>query len=88
MVQFEEMEKLFKSFISTGFSIKKEKDITPNIMLALEKLTPYRKNQIKNHVPKIIQGVFESYAGVQGGSVNSAFLSGQLIYKSATLERN
>lgn len=84
----DEMEKLFRSFMSAGFSIKKEKDITPNIMLALEKLTPHRKNQIKNHVPKIIQGVFESYAGVKGGSVNRAFLSGQLIYKSATLKRN
>jgi ubiquinone/menaquinone biosynthesis C-methylase UbiE len=81
-----EMEKLFQAFSSAGFSIEKEKDITPNIIRALNILTPQRKNQIKTYVPRLIRGVFESYAGIKGGTINDAFLSGKLIYKSATLK--
>ena len=65
--------------------VEREKDITLNIIRALKLLTPYRKRQIKEHVPSFIQSVFESYAGVTGGSVNKAFLEGNLVYKSATL---
>jgi len=81
-----EMEKLFQAFSSAGFFIEKEKDITPNIMRALNILTPQRKNQINTYVPSLFRGVFESYAGIKGGSVNDAFLSGKLIYKSAALK--
>ena len=81
-----DMEQLFKTFQSSGFYIQKEKDITKNILSALEKMTPVRKKQIKKYVPKLIQPVFKSYAGIQGGDINNAFLKGQLIYKSATLK--
>ena len=72
-------------FKESGFVVEREKDITQNIIRALGLLTPYRKRQIKKHVPSVIQGVFESYAGVAGSSVNKAFLEGNLVYKSATL---
>lgn len=81
----DDMKILFDAFSTSGFLVEKEKDITPNIMRALDILTPYRKDQIKSHVPRLIRGLFESYAGVNGGSVNDAFLSGKLIYKSAAL---
>ena len=80
-----EMKNLFMLFKKSGFVIEREKDITQNIIRALKLLTPYRKRQIKEHVPNFIQSVFESYAGVTGGSVNKAFLEGNLVYKSATL---
>ena len=82
------MKSLFLLFKESGFVVEKEKDITRNIMRALKLLTPYRKSQIKKHVPNFIQSVFESYAGVTGGSVNKAFLEGNLVYKSATLRIN
>ena len=81
----QEMKNLFMTFKKSGFVVEKKKDITQNITRALELLTPYKKRQIKKHVPNFIQSVFESYAGVTGGSVNKAFLEGNLIYKSATL---
>tara|TARA_Y100000766_G_C18815726_1_gene560367 strand:+ start:219 stop:1028 length:810 start_codon:yes stop_codon:yes gene_type:complete len=84
----QEMKNLFLLFKESGFVVEREKDITQNIIRALELLTPYRKRQIKKHVPSVIQGVFQSYAGVAGGSVNKAFLEGNLIYKSATLRIN
>ena len=81
-----EMDLLFEAFLRSGFIIEKEKDITKNIMSALDIVTPLRKEQIDTHVPKAIRRVFESYAGVAGGSVNNAFLNGELVYKSAALK--
>jgi ubiquinone/menaquinone biosynthesis C-methylase UbiE len=81
-----EMDLLFETFLRSGFIIEKEKDITKNIMSALDIVTPIRKQQIEKHVPKVIRGVFESYAGIAGGSVNNAFLNGDLVYKSAALK--
>ena len=83
-----EMKNLFMLFKRSGFVIEREKDITQNIIRALGLLTSYRKRQIKKYVPSVIQSVFESYAGVTGGSVNKAFLEGSLIYKSAALRIN
>ena len=84
----QEMKNLFLLFKKSGFVVEREKDITQNIIRALKLLTPYRKRQIKKHVPSFIQSVFESYAGVAGSGVNKAFLEGKLIYKSATLRIN
>ena len=84
----QEMEDLFMLFNKSGFVVEREKDITQNIIRALKLLTPYRKKQIQTHVPKFIHSVFESYAGVVGGSVNKAFLEGGLVYKSAALRLN
>ncbi len=54
----QEMKNLFLLFKKSGFIVEREKDITQNIIRALELLTPYRKRQIKKHVPSVIQGVF------------------------------
>ena len=82
-----EMRNLFNLFSLTGFSQIKEKDITQNILTALDLLTPERKEQITTHVPKVIQEVFKSYAGVRGGSVHRAFLAGDILYKSAAFQK-
>ena len=84
----QDMKDLFLLFEKSGFIVEKEKNITKNVIRALKLLTPYRKKQIKSHVPRFIHGVFESYAGVTGGSVNKAFLDGSLVYKSAALRIN
>ena len=74
-------------FAAAGLNQIKEKDITQNILFALDLLTPERKEQIETHVPKPIQGVFKSYAGIQGGDVHKAFLAGEILYKSAAFEK-
>ena len=83
----EEMQKLFYVFKSCGFLIFKEKNITKNIVDSLSLLTPDRNAQIKKHIPKIFQRVFQSYSGISGSDMHNAFLSGNLIYKSAALKK-
>lgn len=82
-----EMKRFFKLTDDVGLVLVKEVDITRNILDALDLLTPGRAEQIDTHVPKIIRNVFRSYAGLRGSSVHDAFLTGDLIYKSAVFQR-
>tara|TARA_B110000438_G_scaffold60007_1_gene60182 strand:- start:5008 stop:5817 length:810 start_codon:yes stop_codon:yes gene_type:complete len=84
----ESMEGLFKKFYSSGFQLITKKDITLNIIEALDLLTESRKTAIGERVPKPIRKVFESYAGLRGGSIHNAFLSGELIYMSAAFKKS
>ncbi len=83
----EEMPLLFDFFTKSGLIKIKEKDITKNVIEALKKLSENRKEKIKKHVPKIIQPVFMSYAGIQGSGVYDSFIKNKLIYKSATFQK-
>jgi ubiquinone/menaquinone biosynthesis C-methylase UbiE len=83
----EKMEELYKQFSNSGLSKIKDQDITSNIITALDNLTAFRKKNIKRHVPWVMQKVFESYAGVRGGRVHSAFVSDEIIYMSAAFQK-
>ena len=83
----EEMSFLFECFKKSGLIKIRDKDITGNVVNALSRLSNDREKKIKKHVPKIIQPVFMSYAGVQGTGVYDSFLKNKLIYKSATFKK-
>ena len=81
------MEGLFRQFSSSGLTKIKDQDITSNIITALDHLTVFRKENIKRYVPRVLQKVFESYAGVRGGRVHNAFIANEIIYMSATFQK-
>jgi len=74
-------------FKKSGLKIVSINDISLNILSALKKMSIKRKNAIKKRVPFFLRSVFESYAGVEGSKINDLFLKGDLIYKSALLEK-
>ena len=65
----------------------REKDITSFVINALKKMSKERKEKIKKHVPRPIQPVFMSYAGIQGSEVYNSFIQNRLVYKSATFKK-
>ena len=83
----QEMKDLFDLFLSVGFKIVKEEDITRNILLSLERLSPERERHINKQVPLPFRRLFKSYAGIKGGGMYEAFDSGLLVYKCATLKK-
>ena len=83
----EKMEELYKQFSNSGLRKIKDQDITSNIITALNRLTPFRKENIERHVPRVMQKVFESYAGVRGGTVHNAFIAKEIIYMSAAFQK-
>ena len=46
-----------------------------------------RKDKIRKHVPKPIQPMFMSYAGIEGSEIYGSFTQKKLIYKSATFKK-
>lgn len=84
----EQVENLFKKTYSSGFQLIVKKDITPNIIEALNHLTESRETAINQHVPRPIRKIFKSYAGLRGSSIHNAFLSKELVYMSAAFKKN
>ena len=82
-----EMPILFNSFLESGLVKIREKNITDFVINALKKMSSERKEKIKKHVPKFIQPVFMSYAGIKGSDVYNSFIQNKLIYKSATFKK-
>ena len=82
-----EMPVLFNYFLDSGLEKIREKNITNSVVKALKKMSKERKEKIKKHVPRPIQPVFMSYAGIQGSEVYNSFIQNRLIYKSATFKK-
>ena len=59
----------------------------PESKKQLKRMSKERKEKIKKHVPKPIQPVFMSYAGIEGSEVYDSFVEKRLIYKSATFKK-
>ena len=83
----EKLDQLNNQFNVSGLELLKKKDITGNVILALEKMSDFRKNAIREKVPRIIQNVFESYAGVKGSRTYESFADGSLAYLSAVFQK-
>jgi len=83
----EKLDLLNDQFNISDLELLKKKDITGNVILALEKMSDFRKKAIREKVPRIIQDVFESYAGVKGSKTYESFADGSLTYLSAVFQK-
>ena len=82
------MEKTEKIFISTGFSIVSKKEITDEVIDALDMINDAKKERITKLVPRSIRRSFETFAGVQGTPVYDSFKSGKLKYYRYQMKKN
>ena len=80
-------ELISNQFQNSGLEIVQEKDITKNIIIALDKMSKKRKSAIQEKVPFPIRKIFESYAGVKGSKIHNSFINGNLLYLSAALKK-
>ena len=84
----ESMKKTEKIFINSGFSIVSKKEITQEVIQALDMINDTKKDKISKLVPRIIRRSFETFAGVQGTPVYESFKSGKLRYYRYQLIKN
>ena len=84
----ESMKKTEKIFINSGFSIVSKKEITQEVIQALDMINDTKKERISKLVPRIIRRSFETFAGVQGTPVYESFKSGKLRYYRYQLIKN
>ena len=74
------MESIHQLFISAGFEIKFQSDITDEVVAALNQISDYKRSRIKNGTNVIIRRSFETFAGVRNTPVYDAFIKGDLGY--------
>lgn len=84
----ETMEKTEKIFTNSGFSIASKKEITQEVIQALDMINDTKKERISKLVPRTIRRSFETFAGVQGTPVYESFKSGKLRYYRYKLIKN
>ena len=84
----ENMKKTENIFSNSGFSIVSKKEITQEVIQALDMINDTKKERISKLVPRTIRRSFETFAGVQGTPVYESFKSGKLRYYRYQLIKN
>ena len=72
---------------SSGFKILKEKNITENVLKALDLGNKRKANLIRRKVPKIFQKTFLHFAGIRGSELYESFKTGKRDYYSFILQK-
>ena len=82
------MKRTEEIFISAGFSLISKKDITNEVIDALDMINDAKKERISELVPRTIRRSFETFAGVQGTPVYDSFKSGKIKYYHYFMMKN
>lgn len=88
MIEKHEVEDIRKDLISSGFSMKKEQNITKNVARGLEMDTERREKLIKKRIPGFLQNSFAAFAGTKGTTRYESFRNGKYEYWSFVLSKN
>ncbi len=70
-----------------GFRVLRERDITRNVLRALELDTPRRAALINRKVPGVMQGSFQAFAGMAGTRFYEMLAHGRGAYLSFVLQK-
>ena len=82
-----ELEPLESLITNTGMKVLKKRDITPNVIRALDEDHSRRMKLISDHIPKPFIKQFREFAGVKDSVVYKQFEKGLLIYFSYVLQK-
>ena len=74
------MGKLHEIFLDSGFQIVSKREITSEVLVALDEINESKVQGIRESVPRTMRKSFETFAGVQGTPVYEAFKAGNLHY--------
>lgn len=80
MIKDGEKDQVEEELKSTGFEILNRKNITVNVVKALDLDHARRNKLIQSLVPKFLQGGFQEFAGAKGTQRYEAFASGEMQY--------
>jgi len=74
---------------STGFTVLKEINITPQVLNALDLDNERKQKLIEHYVPKILRSLFNEFAGMKGTqSAYKKLKSGEMKYVRFVLKKN
>jgi ubiquinone/menaquinone biosynthesis C-methylase UbiE len=85
MIENHEVEDMKKLLTEAGFKIEKEKDITDNVVKALDHDSERREKLINKKVPGFLKSSFLQFAGAQGTERYNAFKNKKFHYYTFVL---
>ena len=75
------------AFEKSGLICLHEKEITAEVLDALDNIHEQKMEMISNHVPKFLQKAFADFAGVRNSKIYNAFHDGNAVYLSKILKK-
>jgi ubiquinone/menaquinone biosynthesis C-methylase UbiE len=81
------MEALRKEFDASGLQTEQVRDITPNVLHALDMDEERRRLLVEHKAPRPLRGLFSDIAGLNGTERYRKFVSGALKYWSCRLRK-
>ena len=81
------MEKLHETFIEAGFEIVSKKNVTKEVLDALDDINDSKVKGISESVPMGMKKSFETFAGVKGTPVYDGFVNGEIGYYHCLLPK-
>ncbi len=81
------IEKLEHQLKNSKLLIQEKRDITANVIEALELASPDRELLIKKIVPRFLQDLARSFAATTGSPTYNKFLTGKFIYMNYILKK-
>jgi SAM-dependent methyltransferase len=76
-----------RQFLDAGFQSLRERDITAEVLRALDLADERKKRMIESQVPALVRKTFGDFAGVRGSRVYEALRSGEVHYLSCVLRK-
>ena len=74
------MEKLHDQFIQAGFTVEYRRDVTKNVVDALDLIDEGRREMIRQSAPPSLRKSFETFGGVPGTPIYEALKEGRINY--------
>ena len=75
------------AFEKSGLICLHEKEITAEVLDALDNIHEQKMEMISNHVPKFLQKAFADFAGVKNSKIYNAFHDGNAVYLLKILKK-
>lgn len=82
-----QIEALDAQLRRSGLNRIRHKDITPNVVEALDADHDHRIAQIRRGAPKILDKLLQEFAGTKGAGIYEAFRNRGVIYQSFVLQK-
>jgi len=85
--QKEDLQLLDSQLAESGLRTLVKRDITPNVVAAMEMDNVRKLGQIRRAVPRLLRGLMEEFAGAPESRIYGDFMSGRASYVSYVLQK-
>lgn len=74
-------------FADSGLATVEARDITANVVRAMELDTKRKRRAIRSTMPRVLAGAFEQFAGLKDSEIHTAFATRRITYRMWVLRK-